>query len=55
MLMDYTCIEIVMPSEEIGLLKVWKRRWLIGVVTEKDTRSITQKIHKSQMEFDKKK
>jgi hypothetical protein len=40
MSMDCTCIKIVIISEEIGLLKAWKRRWCIA---EKDTESITQK------------
>jgi len=44
-----------MTSERIDLLKVWKRRWFIGVVAENDTRSITQKIHKSRTECDKEK
>jgi hypothetical protein len=53
MLMDYTCMEIVMTSEEIGFLKVWNRRWFIGVVSENDTGSVTQKLHKRRTECDK--
>jgi hypothetical protein len=34
--MDYTCIEIVMTSKKIDLLKVWKRRWFIGLVAKND-------------------
>lgn len=55
MLIDYTCMEIVMASKKIDLFKVWKRRCFIGVIAENDIGSITQKLHKSWTECDKEK
>ena len=45
---DVTCIENVMTSEKIDVLKMWKRRWFIGVIADNKTRSITNKIRKSR-------
>ena len=44
-----------MTSERIDLLKMWKRRWFVGVTAENDIGSVTQKIHKNRIECDKEK
>ena len=44
--MDYTCIDIVMTSEKIDLLKCGKEDGSLGVVAKNHTGSLTEKIHK---------
>jgi len=48
-------LEIGTTSERIDLLKMWKRRWFVGVTAENDIGSVTQKIHRNRIECDKEK